>query len=117
MKGPRSGAALLSAPNSPAPPPPNTRTPPRQQEWGALLRRFLRSEDDQVELLLTLEEYCAAEGAFEGPGEGGAPFAAIFSQARGPPARCALRCTRLGGAFGVCVLGARWGRRLGGESC
>eukprot|EP00879_Flechtneria_rotunda_P013226 GHRR01013811.1.p1 GENE.GHRR01013811.1~~GHRR01013811.1.p1 ORF type:complete len:545 (+),score=210.68 GHRR01013811.1:1011-2645(+) len=34
-------------------------------EWGTLLRRFLKSEDDQVELLLTLEEYCSNEGVFE----------------------------------------------------
>eukprot|EP00775_Hariotina_reticulata_P010863 gene10863-11017_t len=31
-------------------------------EWAALLQRFLRSEDDQVELLLTLEEFCGDEG-------------------------------------------------------
>ena len=78
----------LAAPQSLSPKHP-THTPPppaRAQEWGPLLRRFLRSEDDQVELLLTLEEYCAAEGAFEGPGEGGAPFAAIFAQVRVCPA-------------------------------
>ena len=32
----------------------------------------------QVELLLTLEEYCSDEGVFEGSGESGAPFAAVF---------------------------------------
>ena len=49
-------------------------------EWGTLLRRFLRSEDDQVELLLTCEEFCSEEGVFEGRGEQGAAFAEIFVQ-------------------------------------
>ncbi|KAI8468580.1 MAG: nucleotide-diphospho-sugar transferase [Monoraphidium minutum] len=49
-------------------------------EWGPLLQRFLRSEDDQVELLLTLEEYCGEEGVFEGAGEAGPLFAAVFPQ-------------------------------------
>ena len=50
-------------------------------EWGPLLRRFLRSEDDQVELLLTLEEYCAQEGVFEAlRGAAGPLFAAVFPQ-------------------------------------
>ena len=34
----------------------------------------------QVELLLTLEEFCSEEGAFEVTGEGGAIFTPIFSQ-------------------------------------
>jgi translation initiation factor eIF-2B subunit epsilon len=33
-----------------------------------------------VELLLTLEEYCAEEGVFEGAGEAGPLFAAVFPQ-------------------------------------
>ena len=49
-------------------------------DWGSLLARFLRSEDDQVELLLTLEEYCADEGVFEGAGEAGALFGPVFAQ-------------------------------------
>eukprot|EP00878_Enallax_costatus_P018338 GHUV01019301.1.p1 GENE.GHUV01019301.1~~GHUV01019301.1.p1 ORF type:complete len:732 (+),score=248.43 GHUV01019301.1:153-2348(+) len=57
-------------------------------EWGNLLRRFLRSEDDQVELLLTLEEFCGEEGVFEQPeaadatssaAAGGAVFAPLFA--------------------------------------
>uniref|UniRef100_A0A383VLX2 Translation initiation factor eIF2B subunit epsilon n=1 Tax=Tetradesmus obliquus TaxID=3088 RepID=A0A383VLX2_TETOB len=47
-------------------------------EWGNLLRRFLRSEDDQVELLLTLEEFCGAEGVFEADSSGTA-FAPLFA--------------------------------------
>eukprot|EP00882_Tetradesmus_deserticola_P016891 GHRQ01018070.1.p2 GENE.GHRQ01018070.1~~GHRQ01018070.1.p2 ORF type:complete len:211 (+),score=112.40 GHRQ01018070.1:1228-1860(+) len=47
-------------------------------EWGSLLRRFLRSEDDQVELLLTLEEFCGAEGVFEADRSGTA-FAPLFA--------------------------------------
>jgi translation initiation factor eIF-2B subunit epsilon len=52
--------------------------------WKDLLHRFLKSNDDQVELLLTLEEYCADEGDFSG--EQGALFAALFPQVR-PPSR------------------------------
>ncbi|MEW5304708.1 MAG: hypothetical protein WDW36_007300 [Sanguina aurantia] len=48
-------------------------------EWKELLQRFLRDTDDQVELLLTLEEYCSEEGVFEGAGQGAA-FADIFPQ-------------------------------------
>ena len=33
-----------------------------------------------MELLLTLEEYCAEEGVFEGAGEAGPLFAAVFPQ-------------------------------------
>jgi len=33
-------------------------------EWGNLLQRFLKNEDDQVELLLTFEEYCSDDGVF-----------------------------------------------------
>lgn len=33
--------------------------------WQDLLQKFLKSEDDQVELLLTFEEYCGGEGDFE----------------------------------------------------
>ncbi|KAJ9526674.1 hypothetical protein QJQ45_017554, partial [Haematococcus lacustris] len=47
-------------------------------EWGPLLQRFLRSHDDQVEVLLTFEEYCSSEGVFEGQGEHGAAFADLF---------------------------------------
>ena len=33
-----------------------------------------------MELLLTLEEYCAEEGAFEGAGEAGPLFSTVFPQ-------------------------------------
>lgn len=49
--------------------------------WGKLLERFLRSEDDQVEVLLTLEEFCVEDTAADGL-ERGAAFASIFPQAR-----------------------------------
>ncbi|KAG2491384.1 hypothetical protein HYH03_010176 [Edaphochlamys debaryana] len=48
-------------------------------DWRDLLQRFLKSEDDQVELLLTLEEYCSCEGVFEADGSGGAAYAPIFA--------------------------------------
>lgn len=44
------------------------------------MRKFLRSEEDQVELLLTLEEFCAEEGDFEGTKEHGSAFKSIFPQ-------------------------------------
>ena len=36
--------------------------------WAPLLARFLKSEDDQVEMLLTLEDYCSEEEVFRGMG-------------------------------------------------
>jgi translation initiation factor eIF-2B subunit epsilon len=48
--------------------------------WRGLLRKFLRSEEDQVEVLLTFEEFCGEEGDFEGTGERGAAFARVFPQ-------------------------------------
>jgi hypothetical protein len=36
----------------------------------------------QVELLLTFEEFCSEEGIFEGTGERGKIFAAVFPQVR-----------------------------------
>ena len=35
---------------------------------------------DQVEVLLTFEEFCSEEGVFEGRGEKGSAFADIFVQ-------------------------------------
>jgi translation initiation factor eIF-2B subunit epsilon len=46
---------------------------PRLRTWAPLLRRFLKTEDDQVEMLLTFEEYAAEEAVFAGAG--GAAFA------------------------------------------
>ena len=40
----------------------------RLKEWAPLLSRFLRSEDDQVEALLTLEEFCSEDEVFKGMG-------------------------------------------------
>ena len=49
--------------------------------WGPLLRRFLRDGDDQVELLLTLEEFCGEEGCFASTiSAHGALFAAVFKE-------------------------------------
>lgn len=47
--------------------------------WKHLLQRFLKSSDDQVELLLTFEEYCAEDGDFS-PDEHGSDFAGLFPQ-------------------------------------
>ena len=46
---------------------------PRLRAWAPLLRRFLKTEDDQVEMLLTFEEFAAEEAVFRGGG--GAAFA------------------------------------------
>ena len=46
---------------------------PRLKSWAPLLRRFLKTEDDQVEMLLTFEEFAAEEDVFKG--SGGAAFA------------------------------------------
>ena len=48
------------------------------REWGQLLKKFIASEDDEVDLLLALEEFCSEDGVFEGSGEHGAVFADIF---------------------------------------
>jgi translation initiation factor eIF-2B subunit epsilon len=45
----------------------------RLRTWAPLLRRFLKTEDDQVEMLLTFEEFAAEEDVFKG--SGGAAFA------------------------------------------
>ncbi len=47
---------------------------PRLRTWAPLLRRFLKTEDDQVEMLLTFEEFAAEEAVFRGGG--GAAFCA-----------------------------------------
>lgn len=56
------------------------RTAGQLHRWKDLLTKFLKNEEDQVELLLTLEEFCGEEGDFERTGEKGAAFAAIFPQ-------------------------------------
>ncbi|KAK9823996.1 hypothetical protein WJX72_006873 [[Myrmecia] bisecta] len=50
------------------------------KQWAPLLQRFLKTEDDQVELLLTLEEFCGEEGAFEWSGERGRLFGHVFNE-------------------------------------
>eukprot|EP00898_Chlorokybus_atmophyticus_P000815 jgi/Chlat1/1734/Chrsp13S02153 len=53
------------------------RTQTAISKWSALLRRFLKTEDDQVEVLLAFEEYCAEEEASSGPGQG---FTTLFAK-------------------------------------
>lgn len=48
--------------------------------WTDLLQKFLKSEDDQVELLLTFEEFCDGEGDFERSGEHGHVFVNLFEK-------------------------------------
>lgn len=47
--------------------------------WAPTLQKFLHDDDDQFELLLTLEEYCARRGLFEQVPGVGAIFVPIFS--------------------------------------
>lgn len=49
------------------------------KEWAATLRKFLLDEDDQFEMLLTLEEYCGEKGIFSGEGQVGRMYVPIFS--------------------------------------
>lgn len=49
----------------------------RLEEWGPLLCRFLKSLDDQVEVLLTLEEFCGEEGVFS-KGDHGKAYVPVF---------------------------------------
>lgn len=47
--------------------------------WAPTLQKFLHDDNDQFELLLTLEEYCARRGLFEQVPGAGALFVPIFS--------------------------------------
>jgi translation initiation factor eIF-2B subunit epsilon len=47
--------------------------------WVATLRKFLHDEEDQFELLLTLEEYCGERGVFSGTAQVGGMYVPIFS--------------------------------------
>eukprot|EP00887_Chlorella_sp_A99_P001611 scaffold8.g1611.t1 len=71
------------------------------KRWRTLLHKFLRSEDDQVEVLLTFEEWCGEEGDFEGAGEAGAAFAGVFPQAS-EPNYCLLMCARVSSGVDFC---------------
>lgn len=46
--------------------------------WAPLLTRYAADDDDQVELLLTLEDYCSADAGFEG--RAGPRFVPIFAE-------------------------------------
>lgn len=48
-------------------------------KWVPLLKRFLKGEEDQIELMLTFEEFCGEEEVFSGSG-GGRAFSSIFVQ-------------------------------------
>jgi len=51
---------------------------PRLAKWAPMLRRFLKNDDDQVEVLLTLEDFCAEEDVFAA--SGGGRYTPIFAQ-------------------------------------
>lgn len=47
------------------------------KKWGKLLRQYLKGPEEQVDLLLTLEEFCDEEAPF-GPASNGRRFVPIF---------------------------------------
>ena len=47
------------------------------KSWAATLRKFLQDEEDQFELLITLEDYCSARGLFAA--QRGSLYLPIFS--------------------------------------
>lgn len=49
------------------------------KDWAALLCKFCGDEEDQFEMLLTLEEYCGCKGVFAGGSQVGRVFVPIFS--------------------------------------
>mmetsp|Transcript_1893 Transcript_1893/g.5530 ORF Transcript_1893/g.5530 Transcript_1893/m.5530 type:complete len:764 (+) Transcript_1893:77-2368(+) len=48
------------------------------EEWRDMLQKFLKGDDDQVEMILTFEEFCGEDGEFAG--DNGKSFASIFAQ-------------------------------------
>lgn len=50
---------------------------PRIAKWAPLLRRFLKTGDDQVEMLLTFEDFCAEDAVFRSTGS--KAYAPVFS--------------------------------------
>ncbi|CAG9467533.1 unnamed protein product [Pedinophyceae sp. YPF-701] len=50
------------------------------KKWKGLVEKFARGEDEQVDLLLTLEEFCSEEGVFSGTGEYGAALGGVFQE-------------------------------------
>ncbi|CAK0779954.1 hypothetical protein CVIRNUC_004898 [Coccomyxa viridis] len=57
-----------------------TRLKAQLRTWAPLLQKFLRSADDQVNMMLTIEEFCGEEGIFENTGEQGRLFEPVFAQ-------------------------------------
>lgn len=68
--------SLYAPPGAPSAPQLMKALEKRLSAWGGLLQRFVEDVDDQVELLLTLEEYCSREGVFRAAG--GAAYAPHF---------------------------------------
>lgn len=57
------------------------RTESMLKDWGKLLRQYLKGAEEQVDLLLTLEEFCSEEPPF-GPSSQGKRFITVFARVR-----------------------------------
>ena len=51
------------------------------KDWGRLLKQYLKGPEEQVDLLLTLEEFCSEEPPF-GPSSQGKRFIIVFARVR-----------------------------------
>lgn len=49
------------------------------KDWGRLLQQYLKGPEEQVDLLLTLEEFCSEEPPF-GPSSQGKRFIIVFAR-------------------------------------
>ena len=49
--------------------------------YGRLLRQYLKGSEEQVDILLTLEEFCSEEAPF-GPASHGKRFVPVFARVR-----------------------------------
>ena len=52
------------------------------KDWGRLLKQYLKGSEEQVDLLLTLEEFCSEEPPF-GPSSQGKRFILVFARVSG----------------------------------
>jgi hypothetical protein len=46
--------------------------------WGSTLQKFLQEDEDQFELLMTLDEYCSGHGLFSGDFSGDGPVGRMY---------------------------------------
>lgn len=61
------------------------------KDWGKLLKQYLKGSEEQVDLLLTLEEFCSEEPPF-GPSSQGKRFIIVFARVRARRSSSRLEC-------------------------